>query len=68
MTVRDLIEELECLNPDAEIKIAYQPYFPLYLTPELVVEKGSNVYIAQPPHYSKNGYLDDDTSKLLGYK
>lgn len=29
MTVRDLIEQLEEMNPEAEVRFAFQPRYPL---------------------------------------
>lgn len=69
MTVRDLIEELENMNPDAEIRIAYQPNYPLYFVPDTVVEteEQDSVYIAEPLYGSDNGYLHSEVKQLLDY-
>lgn len=49
MTVRDLIEQLEEMNPEAEVRFAFQPRYPLeYRIGEEIVQTQdeSKVYIA----------------------
>ena len=47
MTVRDLIEELQLLNPDAPIFLAEQPSWPFKYDIQGVYEVGEEVYIAE---------------------
>lgn len=47
MRVRELIELLEELDPDMEVKIAYQPNYPLCAEADDVREADGKVYICQ---------------------
>jgi len=70
MRVQDLIDELETLNPDAEIYIAYQPRYPLCAEADDTIgvsEDGEKVYIAQSA-YGGNDYLPGEISRQLQYR
>lgn len=70
MRVQDLIDELEGLNPDAEVCIAYQPGYPLCVDTDDIIavsEDGLKVYI---PQTSDNGndYLPSEIRRQLGWR
>ncbi len=69
MTVEDLIHLLSDQYPHAEVKIAYQPNYPMGMNTgdELAVsEDGMEVYIAQTG-YGGNFYLPEDICEQLDW-
>lgn len=60
MTVKSLIEQLSDLDPHAEVRIGYQPSYPLGALASPVVGEagdGRSVYVGEDPASSSN-YLD----------
>lgn len=55
MTVEQLMELLEEMEPEAEVKIAYQPNYPMEATIDTIKEVDGTVYIRQDP-YAGNDY------------
>lgn len=67
MTVRDLIEQLEEMNLDAEVRFASQPNYPLeYRIREEIIQTPdeSKVYLAQSEQI---GYLNSEVTELLDW-
>lgn len=65
MTVRDLRELLEEMNPDAKVRFAFQPRYPLEynVKNEIVQSKDEKtVYIADG---GQIGYLNSEAIELL---
>lgn len=58
LTVRDLIELLEAMDPDADVEIVYQPNWPMAAPADTIKEVDGTVYIRQDP-YGNNGYAPD---------
>ena len=70
MRVQDLIWELEQLDPNAEVKIAYQPSYPMCCDTDdtiAVSEDGKTIYIAQTA-YGGNDYLPSEIARQLEYR
>ncbi|MDJ0465000.1 hypothetical protein [Streptomyces sp. H27-C3] len=64
MTVADLIEQLERLDPEAKIRAATQPSYPFeYLIGELAETDGT-CWIGMGDQV---GYLPDDAREALGW-
>ena len=55
MTVRDLMEILEMFDEDAEVKLAYQPSWPLCAAAASVKKKDGVVYVCES-EYGGNDY------------
>lgn len=55
MTVRDLMEILEMFDEDAEVKLAYQPSWPLCAAVASVKKKDGVVYVCESG-YGGNDY------------
>ena len=55
MTVRDLMEILEMFDEDAEVKLAYQPSWPLCAAAASVKKKDGVVYVCESG-YGGNDY------------
>lgn len=76
MTVEELIAELEYLNPEAEVRLATQPRYPLEYTLAQVVEVGISdnlrddtidetvVYLSEG---GQIGYLPEQAAQELGW-
>lgn len=68
MTVADLIAQLEDFDPDAEVRLAFQPSYPLECSaaePVACEVKGRMVvYIAER---SRLGYLSSEGREELGW-
>lgn len=67
MTVTDLIEQLQEMNPKAEVRFAFQPRYPLeYRIGEEIVQTQdeSKVYIADA---GQIGYLNSEVTELLDW-
>ena len=65
MTVAELIEQLEALDPEAEVRLASQPTYPMeYSLDEFVVEVDGRVYLAEA---GQVGYLPDGVRAGLGW-
>lgn len=65
MTVKDLIEQLEEMNPSAQVRFAFQPRNPLeYSVQNEIVQTQdeSKVYIADAVQI---GYLNSEVTELL---
>ena len=68
MTVRDLIEILEEMNPDAEVRFAQQPNYPFEYSIDGEViqsEDTERVYLAEREQV---GYLPGEISEQLGWR
>lgn len=77
MTVQELIEALSGMNPDAEVRIAHQPSWPLVLSVGDVIEADVTdeadevetdaqvVYIAEGEQV---GYLPGEVTSALGWR
>lgn len=59
MTVAQLMEILEEMDPNAEVKIAYQPNYPMEAPVDTVREVDGTIYIRQAPN-SANDYAPED--------
>lgn len=59
MRVKELMELLEEMDPDAEVKIAYQPNYPLEASIDTIVDVDGKVYIRQHP-FGRNDYAPAD--------
>lgn len=61
MTVSELIELLEQHNPDAEVRLATQPHWPLQFdAADVVTKDGEAVYVVQGDHPDNDGpYVPD---------
>lgn len=68
MTVADLIEQLEGMDPDAEVVLAQQPSWPFEYTisgvEEMSEADGNKVYIGEGRQV---GYLDGEAARALGW-
>lgn len=64
MTVAELIEILESMDPDGEVVLATQPSWPFENTISEVTEVGSKVYIGEG---SQVGYLPSGVAEELGW-
>lgn len=65
MTVTDLIEQLQEMNPDAKVRFAFQPRYPLeYNVKNEIVqsEDEKTVYLADG---GQIGYLNSEAIELL---
>ena len=62
MTVRDLMEILEMFDEDAEVKLAYQPSWPLCTAVASVKKKDGVVYVCESG-YGGNDYAPPASSK-----
>lgn len=68
MTVKDLIEQLEEMNPKAEVCFAFQPFNPFEhrVNDEIVqTEDTTKVFLADDGQVS---YLDEEVAELLGWQ
>lgn len=68
MTVKDLIEQLEEMNPNAEVCFAFQPRNPFeYRVNDEIVqtEDTTKVFLADDGQVS---YLDEEVAELLGWQ
>lgn len=60
MTVQELIEQLEQLNPDAEVRFAHQPNYPLWChIGGLAVTPDGEAFLVEDPNTS-GGYASAD--------
>lgn len=62
MKVRELMELLEGYDPDMEVKIAYQPNFPMQVDIDAVAEAEGKVYVCQlfnGNDYAPHGLYED---------
>lgn len=68
MNVQNLIDTLSAMDPDAEVRLAMQPSWPMEYTVDDVVEftgyAGPTVYLAEG---GQVGYLPGDARKELGW-
>ncbi|MFF9204422.1 hypothetical protein ACF1AE_21885 [Streptomyces sp. NPDC014986] len=65
MTVAELIEQLEQMNPEAKVRLATQPTYPFEYTINKVVEtQDGTCYIAQGEQL---GYLADQPREDIGW-
>jgi hypothetical protein len=64
MKVGYLIEELQYLNPDMEVKIASQPNWPLEYSIGSVSEVGGEVYLVEK---TQLGYLSQEVCDEIGW-
>lgn len=65
MTVAELIEQLEALDPEAEVRIAVQPTYPFeHRLDEQIAEVDGKVYLAEA---HQQGYLPDEVREALGW-
>lgn len=72
MTVRELIEELEGMNPEAEVRFASQPSWPFEYSVASVVgisedgdlTESETVYLVEG---SQIGYLPDEVKDEIGW-
>jgi len=64
-TAQDLIDFLQDLDPDTEIRIAEQPNWPFEYSIDEVVEVDGIVYIGEG---SQIGYLPGEVSNELGWR
>ena len=65
MTVEELIQELEYMDRNKEIRIAQQPSWPFEYDVNGVVESGGKVWLVEG---NQLGYLDGDVAQDLGWK
>ena len=62
-TVEMLIEELEHMDPEAEVRLAFQRNYPLeYTFGDIVSARDGKVYIGEG---SQVGYLNDEGTEAL---
>ena len=72
MTVQDLIDELEYLNPETEVRFASQPSWPFeYSISEVVVanveKRGEEEEVAYLGEGRQIGYLPGSAKEELGW-
>ena len=69
MTVEELLHILEGLPPQAEVRFAHQPHYPLEYTitqvAELLTDDGFKVYLGEGEQV---GYLPGCVSESLGWR
>lgn len=65
MTVEELIQELEQMDRDAEVRIAQQPSWPFEYDLNGVIESGGKVWIVEG---EQKGYLEGDVASDLGWR
>ena len=59
MKVEQLIEFLEEMDPDAEVRVAYQPNYPISAPVDTIREVDGVIYIRQAPGMPNN-YAPED--------
>lgn len=64
MTVAELIDVLESLDPDMEVRFASQPSWPFEYSISDVCETEEAVYLAEG---NQIGYLPGEAAELLGW-
>lgn len=64
MKVWQLIEELECCDPESMVRLAIQPSYPFEHTVSEVVEANGKAYIAEG---SQENYLSAEVRDMLGW-
>lgn len=64
MYVSDLIELLEGMDPDAEVRLAIQPRYPFEHHIDSVEESDGVVYVSEGGH---RGYLPGEAREALGW-
>jgi heme oxygenase len=64
MTAQELIEILEGMEPDAEVRLAMQPQWAFEYSISAAVEAGGMIYLAEG---SQLGYLPGEVSNELGW-
>ncbi|MDX3165840.1 hypothetical protein PV516_18820 [Streptomyces scabiei] len=65
MTVADLIEKLERMNPEAKVRLATQPSYPFeYTIAEVAETEDGTCWITEG---EQQGYLDDEVREALGW-
>lgn len=64
MTVEELIQELECMDRDAEVRLAEQPAWPFEYNLSGVVESGGKVWLTEGDQL---GYLGEDVRGEIGW-
>ena len=64
MTVEELIQELEYMDRNMEIRIAQQPSWPFEYDVNGVVESGGKVWLVEG---NQLGYLDSSVGRDLGW-
>jgi hypothetical protein len=70
MTVEELMEQLEQMPPDAEVRLAIQPAWPLTkLVGDVVVGEDGKVWIAEGGdlRWDENPYVPGDVTAELGW-
>jgi hypothetical protein len=65
MTVEELIEELQCQDPELEVRIAQQPSWPFEYQLNGVQESGGKLWLVEGDQL---GYLDGQVASDLGWK
>jgi hypothetical protein len=73
MNVKQLIEELEYLDPDVEVRIAQQPSWPMQYhiasLPGLVLDESTGIaYLAEGGQVYDEPYLPAHVAGLLGWR
>ena len=63
MTVEELIQELQYLDPAAEVRLAEQPSWPFEYNLNGVVEIGGKVWLAEGDQLA---YLDEEVRSVWG--
>jgi hypothetical protein len=58
MTVKELIQELGSLNPEMEVRLAFQPNRPMEFALEKVVTVHGHAYLCEGGF---EGFMDDET-------
>ncbi|QKV98277.1 hypothetical protein HUT19_41915 (plasmid) [Streptomyces sp. NA02950] len=65
MTVADLIEKLERMNPEAKVRLATQPNYPFeYTIGEVTETEDGTCWIAEG---EQQGYLSGEAQEALGW-
>jgi len=65
MTVEDLIEELKCMDPEQEVRIAQQPSWPFEYDLSGVQEVAGKVWLVEG---NQLGYLPGEVGEALGWR
>lgn len=68
MNARDLIELLQDLDPDTEIRVAHQPHYPFEYSIESMVTIGdTDNQVAYLGEGDQIGYLSQEAAVALGW-
>jgi hypothetical protein len=70
MNIKQLIEELEFVDPDVEVRIAQQPSWPLQYHVGAIVQDETTgvVYLAEAGQVYDEPYLPAHVAELLGWR